>query len=123
MPIVSAIAVQLKNETQHKIGAILPLDITVDGEVSGIEFRIANPGGRRYNLCAQIQSNTASIMRKLDPEESAHLTERMSDLRVAYCLNWGRFTLTAIYHSGASQQKCNSEIISNTVEFVIPPPK
>lgn len=111
------VRIKLHNASDHQIEVALPMVITIDGSISGLEFIFLDEHGGRHNLCASIQINSPpkpTILKRGDEEE---LVEDIRTLAETYCLSPGKYTLTAIFHNIVPNGTQYQAIRSNTLEF------
>lgn len=121
VPIISGVTLGLVNNSTRSASVVLPFTPTLDSGVSGIEYRIKNPGGIDYPLCAQIQAEDVPEIVSLDPGRAIEEKEHIRNIKVAYCLMFGRYEMTAIFHNYVGNDVCSGTIVSNTISFYIPP--
>lgn len=121
VPIISGVTLSLVNDSTRPASVELPFAPTLGSGVSGIEYRIINPGGIEYPLCAQIQTERVPGIVSLDPGRTIEEKVHIRNIRVAHCLMFGRYEMTAAFHNNVGNDICSGTIVSNTTSFYIPP--
>ena len=75
-----------------------PVLITLDGSISGVEYVVRNSLGVRFNLCAHIDPLAAPKSTSVPKRQSVTFSLRLDYIRSIYCVDPGRYKLTAIFH-------------------------
>ena len=114
------ISIELHNASNSPVDVALPMVITIDGSVAGVELIFIDGYGKRHNLCSSIQISSPPVNRVLRSGDKAGLTEDLQTLTTMYCLSPGRYKLTTVFHNvlrGRTREKPKT-VRSNTVEFM-----
>ena len=113
----SGIAIRIENRARHDVAIELPVILTINGAISGIELVIRNISGVRYDFCANTQPLNPPMLLSLGPNGQTYFTMRLKELFLIYCPDPGKYKLTAIYHHVISGEMVSPDIVSDDIFF------
>lgn len=112
----------IRNESNSDVYIDLPIIETLDSGMSGVEYLVRDSKGVRYNLCANMAPISASERSVIKKGFSVSFTLKLEHAVNIYCLDPGKYKITAIYHHIVNGEIVGPDLVSNDIRFDFPLP-
>lgn len=115
----AGVELSIENMSESPVELMLPMVISIDGSVSGVEFKFADKEGAEHGLCSSLQIVSPPEKRLIINGKKELLIEDKGVLKDIYCLSSGLYRMKAVYTSYTRGGGAPFVIESNSIDIRI----